>query len=429
MPLPLPSQARRSTAPPPFPARGTMCAGVVAAPRARARARVLSPSSARRRGAPCPDTSPTETTQQILADAEMIDQVAADLLGGLEHRVDRGGPAANRITRSGAGTGRGAAACALRRAPSACAAARRASRGRATPSSPGLFAKTRARSSVGAERLEHEVLRRPARRASADRTGLDLVERVKRRRPAGSLMRPSRFGEPLERHAANPAAISGIMISRSTRSKCPALDRRQGLDAAVGRLLHVADAQALEPAHEQVNPHSGTSPTDQHRGGGRRAHGAARSEQRTSMPRGRQEQGAPRAGCPRSSVQAAGSRPSDSRAPAAEPSGRSGKPAVAGSTAGMRVRIHVADACQRCRRVDGAEAHGTRRAAVSASCSGPPLAGTPGTPGARRGRTRARIDRLRASRGHECPRRPPPPALRRPAAKRLPAMAHPRKRL
>ena len=34
--------------------------------------------------------------EQVLADAKMIDQVAADFLGGLENHVDGGGPAADR---------------------------------------------------------------------------------------------------------------------------------------------------------------------------------------------------------------------------------------------------------------------------------------------------------------------------------------------
>jgi hypothetical protein len=54
----------------------------------------------------------------------------------------------------------------------------------------------------------------------------------------------------------------------------PAFDRRQGLDP-VGRLLDLADAEALQPAHQQVSVLRHVI-DDQHRGG-RRVHAGTRS--------------------------------------------------------------------------------------------------------------------------------------------------------
>jgi hypothetical protein len=126
------------------------------------------------------------------------------------------------------------------------------------------------------EWLEDEILR--AQLDAADHR-LDLVERGddddRQIVDAAVLLEPLEHAESVQfRH--HDIEKHEIEIS--------ALDRRQGFEA-VGRLLDLVDAQALEPAHEQV-PVLRHVIDDQHGDVGRHAHGAARSERRTSKSRG-----------------------------------------------------------------------------------------------------------------------------------------------
>ena len=107
---------------------------------------------------------------------------------------------------------------------------------------------TRARSSVGVERLEHEVL--GAQLDAADHR-LDLIERGndhdRQIVDAAALLEPLEDAESIQfRHHDIEKHEVEIL----------ALDRRQGLDP-VGRLLDVVDAQALEPAHEHFEGRTG----------------------------------------------------------------------------------------------------------------------------------------------------------------------------
>jgi hypothetical protein len=160
------------------------------------------------------------------------------------------------------------------------------------------------------ERLEHEVL--GAQLDAADHR-LDLVERGndhdRQIVDAAALLEPLEDAESVQfRH--HDIEKHEVEIS--------ALDRRQGLDP-VGRLLDVIDAQALEPAHEQV-PVLRHVVDDQHRGVGRFAHGAAR---RAPMLRGVKSCGLRRAECDASRPQDRGQAQPRAGSGAV---GRSGKP-------------------------------------------------------------------------------------------------------
>jgi hypothetical protein len=230
---------------------------------------------------------------------------------------------------------------------------------------------TRARSSVGVERLEHEVL--GAQLDAADHR-LDLIERGndhdRQIVDAAALLEPLEDAESVQfRHHDIEKHEVEIL----------ALDRRQGLDP-VGRLLHVVDAQALEPAHEQV-PVLRHVVNDQHGGVGRFAHGAAR---RAPMLRGVKRWVLRRAGPairPGRRIAA-----KHSRAPAAEPSDARANPGYRFDGRDAREGT-CRDACQDA----GGSWAGNPRYTPGhgvGKLRGPPLTDPSGTPGARRGRMR-----------------------------------------